>query len=414
MFNKRYIYSIILILFGPFFALTIEAGTLLNLDYSLEFEQHNNNEDDSLWSDLSFKLKDDYNSNSFNAVMDLTADLVYEHKRNVNNDLWRGVLLSNYKFNNAFSWLLNVELTELNTGSLGEFDDLNSQTVTNLSTGLEFKIINGIRGEFTSTLLATAYSYEDSPLDANESSFGVSYVYPFNISSNLTATILFVEQKYVDPDESINDVDNKQFRLEYDKQFSRVTFGLFVEKNEIEYLNQQLNNSLDAYGFSINYPINSRSILSFEVGNEIQQTYSINANLIDPQNPILTSGLVENERYSIQYHYTTNFNDLVLQAYQNDIQNISLIGSNLGLQEGFLLNYSHNINDKLFMEISYDQIKNEISDSESKLSTALLNYQINQSRQISTAISVIVEDGETDGVNANDAIVKFIFKANIF
>jgi len=413
MFNRRYHFLYILIFCFSILSTGSQAAVQLDLDYSLKMEQHTDI-DDRMLSDFIVTLDDSYLSNQFSIEADLVSDFIYEHRSEEDSVLVRGDISANYRFNQTFSWILESQFSEINKVIEDDFDELNSQTVVNTATGLVFDRSRGLRGGVIARLLATKYSYDHSPLDADEQSLELAYLYPFNSSSNLRTSFSFVKQEYDDADESLNDVETDSFGVSYLKQFSFVTTEVFFEQSDIEYLNQEQNEEVEIYGISISYRINSRSLIALEFAHDLQQTFDLNSTLADPQNPVLTSGLVENDRYTIHYSHVTNQSNFRLELYQNDLEDVSDSGNVSGQQDGFIVEHIQHLNEKLDIELLYEDVKNEVSVADIESTTISLRYLISESARYTTSTRLNVEERNEESGQEDDVGLIFEVRASIF
>ena len=411
MYNRQYYFSIVPFICVLSFYTNLQAAVELDLEYALTMEQHTEQED-RLLSDLMVVLDDQYVSSQFKIEADLTSNFVYEHRGEEDNVLLDGEILSSYLFNKSFSWVLESQFLEINEVAGEDIDELNSQTVSVISTGLVFDYTRGLRGGVITRLLAKKVNYEESPLDADERSLEIAYFYPLNSSSSITTSYIIERQEYDDKNESINDVDTDLIRIDYSKRFSFVTTELYLEYNDIEYLNQDTDEEVDAYGINFSYQINSRSSVALEYAHDLLQTFSLNSTLVDPQNPVLTSGLVENDRYTVRYSFLTNRSDFRLELYQNDLEDVSDIGTSTGKQEGVIIEHTQYLTEKLDVGFSYEELQNEIDDTDTSFSTLSLNYQITESASYSTSTSLNVEDWDEDSGQEDD--VELVLELRVF
>jgi len=411
MYNRQYYLSIASFICVLSFCTNLQAAVDLDLDYALRMEQHTE-QDDRLLSDFAVTLDDQYVSSRFNIETDLTTNFVYEHRDDEDNILLDGDILSSYLFNNSFSWVLETQFLEINEVAGEDIDELNSQTVSVISTGLVFDYTRGLRGGVITRLLTKKVDYEESPLDADEQALEIAYFYPLNSSSSITASYIIERQEYDDSNESINDVDTDLIRIDYQKQFSFVTTAIYLELNDIEYLNQDTDEEVEAYGVNFNYQINSRSAVTLEYAHDLLQTFALNTTLVDPQNPVLTSGLVENDRYTIQYSFLTNQDDFRIELYQNDLDDVSDTGTSSGKQEGLIIEYTRYLTEKLDVGFSYEELQNEVDDTDTSFSTLSVNYQITESASYATSTSLNVEDWDEDSAQEDD--VELVLELRVF
>ena len=412
MYNRQYYLSIFPFICVLGISPNLQAAVNLDLDYAIRAEQHTER-DDRLLSDFIVTLDDQYVSSQFNIEADLTSNFVYEHRDEEDSVLIDGEILSSYLFNESFSWILDSQFLEINEVAGEDIDELNSQTISVVSTGLIFDYTRGLRGGVITRLLAKRVNYEESPLDADEKALEIAYFYPLNSSSSITTSYIIERQEYDDEVESINDVDTDIIRIDYNKRFSFVTTGIYLELNDIEYLNQDVDEEVEAYGISFNYQINSRSSVLLEYAHDLLQTFSLNTTLVDPQNPVLTSGLVENDRYTLQYSFLTNQIDFRMELYQNDLDDVSDTGSSSGKQEGIIVEHTQYLTEKLDFGISYEALKNEVNDTDTSLTALSLRYQISESTNYSTFTSLNVEDRDDDSEQEDDVELLFEFRVSI-
>jgi len=412
MYKRQYYLPIVPFICALSFCSNLQAAIEMDLDYALRMEQHTER-DDRLLSDFIVTLDDQYVSSQFNVEADLTTNFVYEHRDEEDSTLLEGEVASEYLFNESFSWILESQFTEINEVSGQDLDELNSQTVSVVSTGLVFDYTRGLRGGIITRLLTKKVMYEESPLDADEQTFEISYFYPFNSSSSLTTSYIIERQEYDDTDESINDVETDLIRIDYRKQFSFVITELYFELNDIEYLNQDTDEEVEAYGISFSYQINSRSLVAIEYSHDLLQTFSLNTTLVDPQNPVLTSGLVENDRYAVHYNFLTNRVDFRFELYRNELDDVSDSGTSTGNQEGLIIEYTQYLTEKLDFGFSYEELENEIDGADTNFATVSLRYQISESANYSTFTSLNVEDWDEDSDQEDDVELLFEVRVSI-
>lgn len=412
MFDLKLLRPVIVGFFCCLVALPLSASPRVALDYRFQAEAHDNQED-RVYSIIEFGLADNYASSRLIMDYDITSGLIYEHQEGVDNIQWNGTLASNYKFTPSLSWVLDIDVTEINLEDNTEIDLINSQTFTTTSTGLEYSVDRSIRGSLVIGVFTRLYTYEDSPLDGDENTFELIYTYPFNSTSSLITSASRIDQQYDEPSESINDAINDRLRIGYQKRFSRLSFDIFIDQNSIDYSNRHYQEDIEGYGLGIDYQVNSRSSLSLDLGKQIEQVFSVNENLIDPQNSLLTSGLVENQSASVQYDYRSNFNTFSMLVYQNDIKYVDETADD-DLLKGSLINYLHNFNTKVSLGINYEQYENGNGSNDYELSTYSLIYQINKTHRTTSSISLIVEEGTENEINNDDNIIQFNFTGKIY
>lgn len=391
------------------------AAPNVSLGYSINAQAHDaEDEVDEVLYGLNLGLSDSYSSSQFLASYDVSSEFFYEQKREDDNIQLNGTISSEYKFTRSFSWLFDSNLSEINTLNNNEFNQLDTQTLAITTTGLRYILDGQFKGELSFEALTNIYSYEESPLDARENLFRVSYRRPLSPISDLTTSYSVLEQMYDDASEVINDAENETLRIEYQTRLSRYTYDLFWENNKIEYVNQPLNDDIEGYGIGARYDINSRSSISANYENDVQQAFSINTALIDPQNPIITSGLVENKRYSIQYSHFRNIRSLSLTVYQNDIRNIASTLNSSERQKGVQLTYRQTITEKLSVDLAHTQLESEINTNDFDLTSASLNYLVNRSRYTNGVLSIIIEEGENNNIDDDDVIIQFNLTGVLF
>lgn len=413
MCSRQFSSSLLLVFICFSMTFKVNANVHLDMDYSMKLEHHSDEEDRAL-SSLIFSIDNNYQSDRLNLDLDLSSDLIYEHKSKEDSSLMRGTVDADYKFNNAISWILDSELSEINRSTSTEFDELNSQTVTNTVTGFVYSLKQGFRGEFNTRLLTRIYTYEDTPLDAQVDSVEISYLYPLNDSSSITSRILLEEQEYDDQAQALNNVENTQFRLDYLKQFSRTTTQTFIEFNDVEYLKQDQENEIEAYGFNVSYQINSRSNISIDFSHDLQQSFLLNSNLAGHLNTVQRSGLVENDRYTMQYDLRTNISNFSIQVYQNNLKDVSALGTINGAQDSFFINYIHQLNEKIDLDLTYEEVKNEINNTDVESGTVSVNYKLSESSVYTTLLSLNVEERDENSNLDDDVEIVFEFRAAVF
>ncbi len=406
--NKFLYWAIVVFLFS-----TSVQGDVVDLDYSLNLESHSQAED-QVFSDFSFEFENQYVSQRFSAEIDLTSDLVYDHESENDSTLWEGAFHTRYNFSHSLYWLLDTELSELNLEGNDDFDEFNSQTLSNTTTGFRYSLDQVMRGNFSVSLLTRLYSYEESTIDATENLFLLAYEYPLDQFSAITTSYSVTEQKYDSLTHSINDADNNIFRIDYYRQFSRLTIGIYAENNDIEFVNQISENSTDAFGLNLNYQINQSSQILLSWGNDVVQSYALNTTIIDPSNPVLISGLVTNKQYSIQYSKNEQFYNMMLQIYQNDIEDISDSGTVTGKQNGAIFNFDRQINEKLDLSLELSQSKDGITDSDEKMVRASIDYLLTANSLHRSEISLISEQEEDNSIREDDVILLYRMVIQVF
>lgn len=396
-------------------AVNLYAAPNVSLGYSINAETHDAaDEVDEILYGLSLGLSDNYSSSQFLASYDISSDFLYEQKREDDNIQLNGTISSEYKFTRSFSWLFDSNLSEINTLNNNQFNQLDTQTLVIATTGFRYLLDGQFKGDLSFEALTNIYSYEESPLDARENLFRVSYIRPLSPNSDLTTSYSVLEQTYDDASEVINDAENETLRIEYQTRLSRYTYDLFWENNKIEYVNQPLSDDIDGYGIGARYDINSRSSISVDYENIVQQAFNINTVLIDPQNPIITSGLVENKRYSIQYSHIRSIRSLSLAVYQNDIRNIASTLNSSERQKGVQFTYRQAITEKLSVDLAHTQLESEINTNDFELTSTSLNYLVSRSRYTNSVLSLIVEEGENNNIDDDDVIIQFSLTGIIF
>ena len=398
-----------------FLPLRMYAATELTVDYSLDVEI-NSEEDDEAISEFSAGLVGDHVGRDYEVNYDLTADYVYEHEENDDNTLLEGEADSQYNFTPYLLGLFNINLVELSTADDDEFDRLETETLVDATTGIRYVLSNFVRGTLSFSRLRTVFYFEDSPLDATEDSFVTRYSRPINQSSDIVLSHTIARQRYDEDVQSINDVDSERIRLEYVKRLSSYDYNIFLEKNYIEFINQPSSDEeeLNAYGLGINYTINSFSSILFTYGKEVEQVFQLNADLLDPQNPLLNAGLVENTSASILYTLNKNNDSLSVRVYESDIDNISQPDANSGELSGVLVSYERVLTRMWTFDIRYNQFENEINNNEFDRTTATISYLISQSARYSNTVRFAVQRGSDNDGDIENELLIYQFTASLY
>ncbi|MCP3689862.1 MAG: hypothetical protein GY784_15765 [Gammaproteobacteria bacterium] len=393
--------------------LHLEARQQLKLDYMFSSELHENDSDEVL-SSIIASLDSDYSSSRFSINADIESEFVYEHKKDEGGILWSGGLNSGYQIVNPLTWLLDVNLTEVNSPGTNTYDKLNSQTFTAATTGFEYVLIDSqVNGRLSLSLLANRFLYEESPLDAVENSLSLDYVYPIDSSSYLITSLSITSQEYDNETESVNDLDLEQWRIQYVKKLHRYTFSSFYEQYWVDYSNIVLSGDTDGYGMNVSYQFDVNSSLLLNASRKVEQSYRGNTDPIDPQNPILRPGLNESEGYSVRYNYLTDINIFSFDLYRDDIREVAQDETG-NIRDGLRVNYSRVVNDRLNVGLNHHQFTNEEYASDYYLSSLIIDYQVSKSRRITSAVSLAFEEGEDDKVNIDDTVLRLEVTANIY
>ena len=391
------------------------AAPNASLGYSVNAQAHDSeDEDDVFLYGLALGLSDDYYSSQLVASYDISSVYLYEQKREDDNLLLNGVISSEYKFTHSFSWLLNTDLSEINTLNNNDFDQLDTQTLAITTTGFRYTLEAQIKGDLTIEALTNIYYYEESPLDARENLYRVSYLRPLSSTSELTTSYSTLRSMYDDSLQEINDTKSEILRVDYQTRLSRYTYDLFWEPNRIEYVNQPIDVDIAGYGIGVRYDINTRSSINVEYGKLIQQAFVINAVIIDPQNPVLTSGLVVNKYHSIQYQYNQSARNFSLAVYQNNIRDLVSILNNSERQKGAQFTFTEVINEKVTAELAYTLLESEINTNDSELTSGTLNYLLGISRYVNSTLSLIIEEGKDNNVDNDDVIIQLNLSGALF
>ncbi len=404
----NFVVLLLVLIFLPF---SLYADPTLSLGYTLQVESHKN-EDDQVYSDFEVQLVDDYASNRLSANYDLTYDYIYEHLGNDNNTQWDGFLTSSYNFTRSLSLNLDLGFTEISSPDSTEITELNSQTFSTLSSGLEYVLEASIRGSFNISIFTHIYKYDESILDGRENIFEMSYVYPLNPTTDITARYSLIDQKYDEDQQSLDDAIIDRLGIEYQKRYSQLIIDVFIEQNRIDYSRQIFADDIEGYGIDISYDLNSYTRLVLSTSNRVEQAFSTNGNNLDPQNPILESGLVENDTTSLQYEYQTDYNRLLLRIYQTEIRNVTQHESEK--LEGAYFNFSREVNEKVTVALSHDKSENQQSGNQFELTAASINYLISETRKTSSAISLRLEEGEENDISRDDSIIQYVFTGQIY
>ena len=413
---SRYLRSTCLLtLLSAFLPLSLYAATELTIDYNLDVEI-NSEEDDEVVSEFSSVLIGNHIGRVFEVNYDLTADYVYEHEESEDNILTEGEFDSQYNVTPYLVGLFDLNLVELSTAGDDGFDRLETATLVEATTGLSYVLNNFVRGSLSFSRLRTVFHFEDSPLDAVEDSFVTRYRRPINQSIDIVLSHTIARQRYDEDAQSINDVDSEQIRIEFIKRLSSFDYNIYLEKNYSELINQPSSDEeeLNAYGLAINYSINSSSSLIFNYAKEVEQVFQLNANLLDPQNPLSNTGLVENTSASILYTLIKDNNNFSARIYDIDINNISQPNINSGGLSGVFLSYERLITQKWTFDIRYNQFENETNNNEFDRTTVTISYLISQSARYSNTVRFATQRGtDNDGDTENEALI-YQFTANLY
>ncbi len=397
----------------PLFFTTIAHSRYIDLDYSLALESHTQ-EKDRILSIFSIGLNNQHRSQKLSTDINLINDQVYDHKSNEDSSLWNGYFDANYNFTNSISWLMNFNASEINLDTSNEQDEFNSQTISTTETGLQYYLGPVIRGDFTVKMLTKIYSYEETPLDALENSFQVSYEYPLDQNSSLSSRYTITDLEYDSSVESINDTDMNIMRITYSKQFSRVLFDLYLENNKIDFVNQDSTSDTEAYGVNVSYQINSRSNLYAALGSNVEHSTSLNTNIIDPQNPLLISGLVTNKQYTLQYDLNEQFYSILIRLYQYDINSISDSQELQGIQEGILVDVNRQINDRSNFNLIMNKTEDEISLNNIESIRGSFNYRLSENSRYRSRMSLSAEDRVENNIREDDVELLFEMTFRVF
>lgn len=396
-------------------SLKLNASTEVTLDYSFDAEIHKER-DNEIFSEFSSNILGGQATSQFKLDYDIGVDYVYEHEQRIDNVLLRGDISSSYKLTPYLSWFLDIGLVELATAGNNEFDRIDTQSLIDASTGFRYSIDNLVMGQLSFTAQRNQFYYEETPLDAVEDSLEIRYVRPITRSSDLTISYSLLEQRYDEESQAISNVDNTRVRLGYRKSTPIYEFNLYLENNRIKFINQSPSNEQDVGGYGLNYTylINSGSSLLFTYANLIQQVFQVNTDLIDTQNPLLSSGLVENNSVSLQYNLDKNDNTLSVRIYKNDLKDISQVSSSSGKQEGLIFDYTRTFNRKWSSGFRHNQLENQISDNDFQLTTVTASYQIHKSALFSSVVRFSAQEGKDNNQDIDDLILSFEITASIY
>lgn len=378
----------------------------LDLTYQLNIEEHSDQED-RIISDFGLHYVDEYQSRRLNFQADVSANNIFEHESNDSATLWEGSFKADLVLIDSLFFVLDSEITEINQTATEDLDVLNTQTVFITKTGFQVTKGNLIRGDLSVGLFRKFYEYEKSPLDAYEDLLEIGYAYPLDSNSSMSAKYSLENQRYDVDYQSYNNADNKRLRLSYTKQFSRMLLDIYIENNSIEYRNLEESYSADAYGFRINYQVNSISNLTLYIGKDVQQSYSLNTNLIDPQNPVLASGLVVNTNQSLTYQRNTSGYSLIVQINRNDITDVSNSGDLDGVQNGLQVDFVQHLNKNFDLGINKYKSRDENTGGETDISRLSLAYTISRTNSLHSLVRLIFEEGEENEINQDDNALMF-------
>ncbi len=373
-------------------------------EYIFVGELHENAREQS-YSDLKLSINDQNSTRGLSYNYDLQSDLVYDHRYNVDNIQWIGDLNSVYQFSNTFSWVLNAELSEIALPSTNQIDLINSQTHSSLKSGFQFEFDEQIRGSLVVGVYTDIHDYEESNLDGRDDTFIIDYSYPISQISEIGLRYSIVDVVYDDAFERLNDVRNDSIRLEYTTNFSSLGYSLFASQNQLDYTNRDLTEDISGYGVTLSYHFNSRSSVLVNVGKGVEHSFSVNTNLADPRNPLMTSGVVENLSFSIQYDYSTRFRSIRLRTYKNEMNDVDRPNQTENL-DGFILNIDQIINEKVTGTLYHHQYINEVNNLDFESTVFRIDYIIQESREMKTSINIETEYGDDNGVSLDDNMLQ--------